>query len=44
MLDLAHCTTLLMDLTQEEHLHKFWSKDKAVCAKVAFAIQNQQYL
>jgi len=42
-MDLAHCTKLLIDLTQE-NISKFWGKNEGVCAKVTFAIQNQRYL
>jgi len=35
--DLAHYSTLLIDLTLEEQL-QMWAKDEGVCSQVAFAI------
>jgi len=39
----AHCSTLVIDITLG-NISKFWLEDEAVCAKVAFVIQNQRYL
>ena len=36
-MDLAHCTTLLIDLTVGEHL-RILGEGEGICAKVAFAI------
>jgi len=42
-MNLAHCTTLLIDLTRGKHL-QIWVKDEGVCTKMVFEIQNQRYL
>jgi len=41
--DLAHCTTLLINLTLAEHL-QILNERRGVCSKVAFARQNQRYV
>jgi len=41
--NLAHCTTLLIDLTIGKHL-QILGERQGVCAKVTLSIQNQRYL
>jgi len=41
--NLAHSTTLLIDLTLWEHL-QILDERRGLCTKVTFAMQNQRYL